>query len=281
MKDDVRFPWFGPYDNTTCDNVIIQNNRFIGNAGTDLSNSTYYRAIGNHTYVATCTTKNIVITQNVFENLPCAIQLDDVITFNICSNVFTSCYMGIVFDHQENTTSNVVITGNKFSGIYSSTSGTYSNCRFVSINSGAKAPVTENKFIVSNNVITNCHHHGIAGTCNDIVVDGNVVDTCGRTGIFGYGGIGWNISNNRVTNCNTHAAGYQEIIVGGNVATTTPTVTPGAPVTTSIVSNNNATNIKWWDNVSSTLIIGNLCKTLVYPEGAIIKANVVNGIYVA
>lgn len=291
MKDSDRFPWFGPYDNTACDNIIIENCRFIGNAGTDLANSTYYSAIGNHSYVSTYTTKNIVITQNIFENLPCVISLDDIKTLNICSNVMLNCYMGIIFTHQLNTTENVVITNNRFNGLFSTASGAYGNVRFVSINSGATAPVTTTRFIISNNVITNCHHNGIAGTCNNIVVEGNNIDTCGRTGIYAYGGIGWNVSNNRVINCKQHTDGtYQEIIVGGNgpqpepPATPDPS-TPGAPIRESIISNNNATNIRSGINVFTTFITGNVCTTLVIPSGrvdvATSRANIINGTYTA
>lgn len=272
MANSNVFPWFGPYDNTACDNITIQNCRFIGNAGTDLSNSTYYSAIGNHTYVTNYQPKNIVITHNTFENVPSVITLNDVITLSICYNMCSNVYMGIVFEPHNNPTSNVVITGNKFSGLYSQTSATYNDVRFVSLNPGTDNTIGSNKFVVSNNIITNCHHHGIAGTINNIIVEGNIIDTCGRTGVYAYGGIGWNVSNNRIINCNKHAGNYQEIIVGGNAS---------VAITNSIVSNNNATNIRCGSNQSSTFVTGNVCTSLLNPENSVCKANIINGTYTA
>jgi hypothetical protein len=282
MKSATEFPWFGPYDNVACDNVIIQNCRFIGNVGTDLSNSTYYRAIGNHTYLANYQPKNIVITHNIFENLPCCIRLDDVITLSICYNMCSNVYYGILFEPHANPTSNVIVEGNRYSGLFNSASGTYSDSRFLGINPAGDNTIGSNSFVITNNVITSCHYHAIAGTLNNCVITNNVIDTCGRSGIYAFGGNGYNISNNRISNCVRHSGAYGGITFGNN-GTTTNTV----------VSNNTVVR-GLNDNTTAGILIGtgatacyNTCNVVpsivngTGSTGCISKANIINGTYTA
>lgn len=278
MKSSTQFPWFGPYDNTYCDNITIQNCRFEGNESTDLywypsdTDIPYYKAIGNHSFTSTYYPRNVRIVNNKFENITAGIGLDDVNGLTIDGNKFKNMYVGVMFEPQIDPSCHICIVNNKFYGIYSQTAATYGVCRFVMINEDGLNTANSYGFIISNNNIKNCHHHGIAGTVNKCVVTNNIIETCGRAGIYAYGGSSWNISNNRISDCNKHSANYAEIMIGVNPSTAT---------TSCIVSNNNATVIRCGVNQSGNYVTGNLVTSFTTPENSIVKANVVNGAYLA
>src|SRR5699024_8900930 len=58
-KSTTEFPWFGPYDNTTCDNIVIKNNKFINGV----------RGIGTHSSVENKEHTRITIIENEFKNM--------------------------------------------------------------------------------------------------------------------------------------------------------------------------------------------------------------------
>lgn len=66
-----QFPWFAPYDDTLCDNVVIKRNVFTSFLRSKI-------AIGNHTFKANIRTKNVCIEGNTFTLYKNAINLKDI-----------------------------------------------------------------------------------------------------------------------------------------------------------------------------------------------------------
>src|SRR5699024_1154616 len=108
-KSTTEFPWFGPYDNTTCDNIVIKNNKFINGV----------RGIGTHTSGTNTEHTRITITENEFRNMSSqAIKGLDWSFTKINDNHFYNVFIGIILEVASRSINNHEINNNYISGMF-------------------------------------------------------------------------------------------------------------------------------------------------------------------
>ncbi|WP_224279158.1 right-handed parallel beta-helix repeat-containing protein [Nocardioides lacusdianchii] len=165
MKDSAVWPWFGPYDNTPCNNIIVSGCYFHDSTAT---------GIGSHTSGTAST--EIVITNNVFRSVHWAIKPWDWGHLEISRNDIFECFGGIIWNGAPAAVvSDIAITNNRMNlkpasqgrgiGVIGGTSGAARNIRAVNI---------------SNNIIREAGRYGIGvdwGT--GAVISGNVITNTG------------------------------------------------------------------------------------------------------
>ncbi|WP_431030058.1 glycosyl hydrolase family 28-related protein [Lysinibacillus sp. LZ02] len=194
------FPWFGPWDNTPCEDVTIRNCVFKNGVC----------GIGSHSAQDGYKHKVINIYDNHFSNLTeeCVkpynwdvVEIEDNYmlggTYGIyISNPFLCYNYSIANNHIESPT---------IRGIH------------IALNA------TDVKILKNN--VNNATNHGITFNGQlDIIVDGNKVKNCGQAGIWSYGSEQVKIINNySVDNDKTVTGIRQDIMIGygTNVAKTT------------------------------------------------------------
>lgn len=175
------FPWFPPYDHTTCDNITIKNNRFVNGQ----------RGVGTHSSVENKEHTNINILDNVFLNMNKeAIYGMDWAFTTIKNNVMRNVQKGIYITAQGRNVFNHFITENYLSGKDNRDSR---GIHIAGINGGLEVSSGN----ITNNKIKNFGGHGIGvDFSNQWVIQGNDVNNGGRTGIFVYGSAQVIVSNN-------------------------------------------------------------------------------------
>src|SRR5699024_965029 len=167
-KSTTHFPWFGPYDNTTCDNILIEKCTFLNGI----------RAIGTHAYTTDHEHTNIKIINNIFNNMSKeAIYGTDWAFTKIEKNHFTNVFKGIhliargadVVNHSiidnylssngENDSSGIQIDGVKDSR--SLTSGVISNNKLRKFKRHSIGVDHSLRWLIDKNDITNNEGHAI------------------------------------------------------------------------------------------------------------------------
>ena len=214
-KSKTEFPWFGPYDNKTCDNIKITRCKFINGV----------RGIGTHTAGTNAEHTRITITENEFRNMSGqAIKGMDWSFTKINDNHFYNVFTGITLNAWSRTNNNHEINNNYISGMFET-----SKSRGIHI-IGYVDDVKVVAGTIKNNKIRRVNTHGIGiDNCEKWVVDGNDIDGNGSNGIAIYGGryitITGNISkNNRLNHEYTYDLrvyeGAYEVTITGNILNT-------------------------------------------------------------
>ena len=258
------FPWYGPYDNTHCENIKIIDNVFKNCNGD---------AIGNHSFLSGAILRDIFIENNKFVNVSIyGLSLCDIDGYYIANNKFEGCPYGIYLANQLNNNNDIIIRDNYYYGTRSDTYVTGEG-RFVGIN-----PTGRNGFITSgikiiNNIIYNANTHGIAGTFSNVIINNNYISGSYRNGIYIYGGENIVITDNETINNNVSAGSYYDIIIGNNVN----------DVSSDILVSNNIFGTYATTNYSEKVFItGNISTISLWAgTGGTAKNNMVNGTYTA
>lgn len=163
------FPWFGPYDNTPCKNIVINGNLFTdGGAG-----------VGSHSAVLTFHHTNITISNNAFRNLTSdAIRVPSYKNLVITGNVIDTCAGNGIAAFTPTTlgAENYTISNNTFSNITNNQGGI--NIFFIT---GVS--------IIGNN-ISKCTAWGIfVGNSSNVVINGNTIKEASQSVTTDYAAI--------------------------------------------------------------------------------------------
>ena len=207
MISEAQFPWFGNYDITANDHIIIEGNYFT-NIGT--------KCIGGHSFTNSAIQRNIIIENNQFENVHTAISINDFNNLNITNNIAKSCKVFLTTTTVNNNCYNLNIVGNTHIGNYATTSEGLGDERFVMINPQGNVGDLRIEFVnITNNHISSCAGHGIGYTANYVTVANNDFYNISRHGIYHYGGLCGSIANNTFKDTGKEDSRYS-IVVGGN-----------------------------------------------------------------
>ena len=207
MISEAQFPWFGNYDITANNHIIIEGNYFT-NIGT--------KCIGGHSFTNSAIQRNIIIQNNHFENVHTAISINDFDNLNINNNISRSCRIFITTTTVNNNCYNLNIVGNTHIGMYGVDSEGSADERFAMINPQGNVGDLRIEFVnITNNHISSCGGHGIGYTANYVTIANNDFYNIARHGIYHYGGLCGSIANNTFKDTGKEDGRYS-IVVGGN-----------------------------------------------------------------
>lgn len=181
-RGTAQFPWFGPYDNTTCHDITVRHCKF--NNGV--------RGVGTHSSTQSYEHHRIYIYKNEFYDMSGAAVygLDWAFT-KIHSNHFYNVYRAVHLRVNGRSVHNHSILDNYMSGIDND-----SDSRGIII-SGKKDGLSLDGGTIKNNKVKRFGGHGIGvDYSRKWVIDGNDVTTCGKAGIIVYGSQHCTVSNN-------------------------------------------------------------------------------------
>lgn len=198
-KSTTEFPWFGPYDNTTCDNILIRQNKFEDGV----------RGIGTHSSSANTEHTRISIFENEFQNMRSeAISGLDWSFTKIHENHFYDVWKGILLNVKGRAINNHSIIGNYMSGLPNN-----SNSRGIQI-AGIKDGFGIQGGTIKNNKIKRFGSHGIGiDFCGKWVVQGNETQNNGKNGIILWGAELCTLSGNVSISNNEDDSGQFDIAV--------------------------------------------------------------------
>lgn len=243
MISSAQFPWFGSYDSTSNDNIIIENNKFTNIGGT---------CIGGHSFQKGCVQRNITIKENYFERVNTAIDVNDFNNLQVLYNKSKDTRFFFKTATVENNCENLLIEGNYHQGYYISSSEGIGDERFVGINiTGNKGDLRVSFVNISNNFINLCGGHAIGYTADYVTVSNNKFFNIRWNGIYHYGGLVGTISGNTFKDTGKDSGRYA-IQVGGNGVTESKAV---------VVNGNSVANlngIKVNGNASKILVTNNV-----------------------
>lgn len=245
MLSQAQFPWFGAYDDTPCQFITIENNIFedIGKI-----------AIGNHSFKRGVTLKDIFIKNNYFNRVGRAINLNDFNNMCVSENTSADCRTFFHTENKENTSSYLVINGNKHRGYYVNSVEGLGDERFIGINvEGNKGDYRVEFVNITDNHITLCSGHGIGYTADYVTVSNNKFFNIARNGIYHFGGLCGSIYGNCFKDTGKESGRYA-ILVGNNQNTSSKGV---------VVNGNTIANL-------SGICVSN------YSEGVIVSNNIGN-----
>lgn len=182
-----NYPFFGPYDGTACQDILIEQNYFeSGNT-----------AIGVHTAVVGSFHKNVKIINNMFISHRLeAITSLSISDLTIEGNYIDDALGGIkVYSIAGNTAvKNIKIRNNTLKNINRNTSSSRGIALY-----GLKNDSIIQDVVISDNYLETVGLHGITfDFCGYVVVRGNKVTGCGQTGIYCYGSSDALIEGNRL-----------------------------------------------------------------------------------
>ena len=207
MISEAQFPWFGNYDITANDHIIIEGNYFT-NIGV--------KCIGGHSFTNSAIQRNIIIQNNHFENVHTAISINDFNNLNITNNISNSCRIFITTTTVNNNCYNLNIIGNTHIGMYGVDSEGSADERFAMINPQGNVGALRIEFVnITNNHISSCRGHGIGYTANYVTIANNDFYNIARHGVYHYGGLCGSIANNTFKDTGKDDGRYS-IVVGGN-----------------------------------------------------------------
>lgn len=210
MMNESVFPWFGNYDNTSNNDIMILNNKFINVGKT---------CIGGHSFQKGCIQKNITIKNNYFEKVQTAININDFNNLQILNNKSVDTHFFFKTETVENNCENLLVQGNYHQGFYISSDDGINDERFVGINvSGNKGSLRVSYVNISNNYITLCGGHGIGITADYVTISNNNFFNVRWNGIYHFGGLVATISANTFKDVGKESGRYS-IKIGGNSAT--------------------------------------------------------------
>lgn len=186
MRDTGVFPWFGPYDDTPCRNILIQGNTFKNGR----------KGLGSHSMVAGVTHDFIKIINNHFDNLSNdAIDCQNYARLIIKGNTLFNCANGIMVrsSGKDHPIYGVTIEGN-----------TINDCDRTENSRGIHIWSTVNRGSIVNNVINKVGRHGIGVDYgNWWSISNNVVTNCSQAGVYIYGSSHVTLNGNNLSVNNT------------------------------------------------------------------------------
>ena len=245
MISSSQYPWFGSYDGTSNDNILIENNKFTNIGGT---------CIGGHSFKKGCVHRNIIIKDNYFEKVQTAIDVSDFNNLQVLHNKSKDTRFFFKTATVENNCENLLINGNYHQGYYISSSEGIGDERFVGINvTGNKGELRVSYVNISDNFINLCGGHAIGYTADYVTVSNNRFFNVRWNGIYHFGGLVGSIFGNTFKDVGKDSSGGRYAIqVGGNSATESK----GVVVNANSVANLNG--IKVNGNASKILVTNNV-----------------------
>ena len=243
MISEAQFPWFGNYDITANDHIIIEGNYF-SNIGT--------KCIGGHSFTNGAIQRNIIIENNHFENVHTAISINDFNNLNITNNISKACKIFLTTTTVNNNCYNLNIVGNTHIGNYVSDTEGLGDERFVMINPQGNVGALRVEFVnITNNHISSCAGHGIGYTANYVTVANNDFYNIARHGIYHYGGLCGSIANNNFKDTGKEDSRYS-IVVGGNSSEPSKAVS----ITSNTIANLRGISVN--SNVAGVIVSANV-----------------------
>ena len=243
MISEAQFPWFGNYDITANDHIIIEGNYFT-NIGT--------KCIGGHSFTNSAIQRNIIIQNNKFENVHTAISINDFDNLNITNNIAKSCRIFINTTTVNNNCYNLNIIGNTHVGMYGADNEGSADERFAMINPQGNVGALRIEFVnITNNHISSCRGHGIGYTANYVTIANNDFYNIARHGIYHYGGLCGSIANNTFKDTGKEDGRYS-IVVGGNSSEPSK----GVSVTGNTIANLRGISVN--SNVAGVIVSSNV-----------------------
>jgi parallel beta-helix repeat protein len=242
-KSSAQYPWFGNYDDTPCENVLISGCLF----------ENWSRGVGAHSGTTGIRTKNIKIAGNHFRNLTGqAIRTYNWENVVIADNTFDTCRMAIEIKSAESTEcGHFTITGNTIRNMNGTEYG-YGIWLNGDEIAGTRYAVYD--AIVDGNTIEGTVEDGIyAENCVRVTITRNTVTRAGDQGISLSKVDYSTISGNVVSDANYHGIALSESNhnnVSGNVSYSN--ARSGAT---------GYSNITLVTNSTYNTVIGNTCRT--------------------
>lgn len=215
------FPWFGPYDNTACDDIFV--------SGCSFEN--VCRGIGSHSSVAGFPHRNVRIVGCHFKTL----RESAVIALDYDGLVVTGCTMidvgeGIRSVAADNSLRGTVVQGNVIKNIVGPGGVLGSGNRGIHFGAPDGRPVTNRDITVQGNTVLGGYYGISFDNCDGVGVVGNTVTGTQRHGSWAYGpsDVRFN-SNLYYGNGIESTASYFDLFLGGG---------PTRPVTTMTITGN-------------------------------------------
>lgn len=180
------FPWFGPFDNTFCDDTLVQGNTFR-NA---------FRGFGSHASFAGRWHKNTRIVDNHFASISkWGLELQDYRSVVIDNNTFDDCGIGIyAFSVANQLCTSFVVSNNVF---------TNSGTRAAYFDGGTEAGRYIRLVTYTGNIVYVSGQYGLtADFCQGVTYTGNHITTCQSMGIWVYRDIEVTVTGNRLVGNN-------------------------------------------------------------------------------
>ena len=261
MISESQFPWFGGYDSTACQNILIENNTFenIGKS-----------AIGNHSFKSGTRQRDIFIKNNYFNRVHTCISLSDFENLEISHNKAYDCHGFFLSKNEQNNCDFLTITDNKYQGFFINSSDGLGDERFVGINVTGK-PENFNFYniTISRNNISLIPGHAIGIIGDYVNISDNNFYRVNRHGIYHFGGYTGIIKGNTFRDVGMESGSRRAIIVNGG----------GVPSKRIVVSNNSVANlggIEVSGTVEKILIDGNISAVSNNVNGNCTEANNIN-----
>ena len=281
MGESQAFPWFGPYDQTSCQNIEISHCEFwnIGNGQL----TTEVACFGNHSFYEGVQTKYVKFKDNICTDCNMVSKLRDFRHLEVSGNQMFQCRFGVYSGNYKADCNDLIVTNNHFKGWWSH----YNEERFVGINGdGSMSGYKFARVIIENNTIIDTASHAIGFTANDAMISNNTFRNVWKNGVIAYGGWSINISNNSFYECGQENENRGAIVIGGNEQLITKMIVVSGNNTSGnttiqrlIVNNvpgyNNAGNHE--DNGTQKCIVtGNLANIVDNSKGQAVYSNNLN-----
>lgn len=174
--DYASFPFWQNYiyDNTICNDIVIDSNTFI-NTIWDPNNSNYQPAcIGSHN--ANNRVTNVRIINNFVNRFNTFVHFAGLFEEgSIDNNIVYGCLRGVELEGSHRSS----ISNNKLVSIYASANSNAENCG-ISLKTANQIEHID----ISHNIIKNFNAHGISVKGNIIMIANNMINGCGMHGIY-------------------------------------------------------------------------------------------------
>jgi len=270
-----QFPWFAPFDDTSCMNIEITGCTFMGAGINDnvVPFNDKIKAIGNHSFKQSVTSKNVLISKCHFEGFLYAIYLQDVENLKVEKCVFRDNNTGVVWEQKLNNSKDWTITDCSFTHRDSILTyiGVGGESRFLLGITNEPTLFLEGVLISGNKVHANCTNI-IGGTFNNVKIVNNTFEMARRNGIYIYGGDNIIIENNFLTNnARNGEADRADIVAGNNPTIKSKNVIVSNNIFDKIISVNTNENV-----IATNNIIKNF---LQFAGGAQAKNNMIAGVW--
>ncbi|AWD93047.1 tailspike protein [Bacillus phage vB_BceM-HSE3] len=225
LSDSLSFPFFGPYDSTSCKNITIEDNIMLN--GIRAIESRWIINKPSHIYIN--------ISRNYIEYMSKeALWIYGTRDFTVADNFIGSCYIAVYLTNEgtvEGITGRCLITRNTVIGTANSYRGIHvSNFCWHGV--------------ISHNRVEGGSAHGI-GIDQGLnwLVDSNNVYNCGQTGVWIWGTLDTTVSNNYLRwNNSSNTFDRWDLMIGSGPRTTTSINVTGNRVGTTKVQKANKVN---------------------------------------
>lgn len=250
-----QFPWFPPYDNTCCDNITIQNCKFLNGV----------RGIGTHSDTIGFEHTRITIQYNEFRNM----RAETISGLNwaftkIHSNHMYNVQKGILYRVTAKDLFNHSITDNYISGKEDD-----ENSRGIQI-TGVENGFAINAGSITGNRIKRFGSHSIGVDFSEFwTITNNDVSRSGKTGIIIFGSSNCTITDNIVIESNLSlGTNYYDIHLLNNSSK-------------SVVHGNVVNTLKLNSDVFEVIVFGNMVKGSLSVDSVKSKAfnNMINTVF--